>query len=211
MSRTEKRIIIIILLGFTYLFINQMPYSDEVKPKKSLFLVPNTVGDWEGHQAIKHDGDIPPLTDQYLYREYVDRNGQSVLLCIGYWGKFKHDANIFSGEHIDPGFLWDTVRKKDIIIEIKGKKYSMQEIVYAKNDDYISLIYWYQTNNGITTRRFKERLLHGIDAILNRQTNVVLIKIISKTHGLPYNVASAQEDFAINIIPQLTDILPFDR
>jgi len=189
-----------------------MPYGDQVNLKKSLSLIPATIGKWTGYEELQEGGNSRSHEDQYLYRRYINTNGQSLFLYIGYWGKFKQDADIFSGNHIAPGFLWDPVSEKDISIELQGKKYPVKEIVYVNGNDYISIIYWYHTNRGVSTRRFSERLVNGIDAVLNRRTNVALVKITSMPYlnSMPYEAVAGQAGFTEKIIPLLTDFLPFD-
>ncbi len=156
-----------------------MPYGKPVQTQKSLAYFPLNIGEWTGQDVFQEQRELPANTDEYLYRKYVNANGESLFLYIGFWGKYRHGADVFSGRHLVPAYRWDTISTKVNIIDVRGRKIPVKEIVYAKGNFIISQFYWYITNNGIVTKRFKERLRHGIDAILNRDTNVALIRISS--------------------------------
>jgi len=87
----------------------------------------------------------------------------------------------------------------------------VKERVYAKGNFRISQFYWYITNNGIITNRLKERLKHGIDAMLNRDTRVVLIRISStqylKEQGGRHDLILTE--FTKNISRILKEFIPF--
>lgn len=213
MSRTQRYVITIILSGLTYLFIILMPTVDPIILKKNLNLFPVNIGKWTSLGMLGPIEDLPAHADQYLYKEYTNEQGVSLFLYIGYWGKFRYESNVFSGSHLSPGFMWDPVSEKNHFIKVNGVKIPVKQIVFANGDYRISLVYWYHTNQGVTTKRFKERLVNGINAIFNRKTNVALVKIITGPYlnNKPAHNVSDQIEFTEKIFPRLTDFLPFVR
>ncbi|MBI5055396.1 MAG: EpsI family protein [Nitrospirae bacterium] len=210
--RKKKYIVIAVLLGLTHLFVSQMPYAPPVALKKDIGFFPLNIGAWKG-QDIKIDTDnLPPFADQYIYRKYLNDKGETLFLYIGYWGKFRHNANVFSGNNIDPGYLWEPENEKQVPIDVAGGRISVNETVYKNGSDGVSLVYWYQTGKGATADRFRERVLNGLGAVINLRTNAALIKISSSPlNGSDIDSAGIRSiTFAEEIYPFLREFLPFD-
>jgi len=212
MLRTKKFLIVIILFVLSYLLIDKMPYANPVQTQESLAYFPLTIGEWKGQDVYEEEKELPSRTDEYLYRKYVNVSGESLFLYIGFWGKYRHGADVFSGRHLLPAYKWDIMSSKVNVIVSQGKKISVKEIVYTRNHSKISQFYWYMTNNGITTRRFKERLRHGIHAILNRHTNVALIRLTSSQYSIDTDdrYSTFLTEFTRKITPVLEEFLPFN-
>ncbi|MEC4686295.1 MAG: EpsI family protein [Nitrospirota bacterium] len=211
--RAQRYIIVIVIVGLTCLFVNQVPYGDPVPLKQDLSLFPVNIGKWTGQKISEQVAGLPSDTGQSLYRKYTSEKGMPLSLYIGYWGKFRQGSDVFSGDYLDPGYMWDSVKEGERVIEIKGERFPVREVLFAKGDYNISLLYWYQTPRGVTTKRFRGRLLYGIDAILNRRTNVVLVKVFSG----PFRSGSGRSPFAIQmefageVFPRLADFLSFGK
>lgn len=177
--RAQRYIIVIVLVGLTCLFINRVPTGDSVPLKRDLSLFPVNIGEWSGREMSGEAQGLPADTDRSLYRKYTNEEGIPLYLYIGYWEKFRQGSDVFSGNYIYPGYMWDSVKERARVIKVNGKSFPVREVLFAKGDYNISLLYWYQTPRGVTTKRFRGRLLYGLDAILNRRTNVALVKIFS--------------------------------
>jgi len=200
--RAQRYIIVIVLVGLTCLFIRQVPFGDPVPLKHDLASFPVNIGEWSGREMSELAQGLPGDTDQSLYRKYINEKGIPLYLYIGYWGKFREGSDVFSGNYLEPGYMWDSVGERERVIEINGEKFPVREVLFAKGDYNISLLYWYQTPRVVTTKRFRGRLLYGIDAILNRRTNVALVKIFSGpfrrgTEQLPDQMKFAGEVFPL--------------
>ena len=200
-------------MGLAYGFINIMPYGNSVPLRKNVANFPLNIDGWKGQMIFQKIEELPFHTNNHLYRQYISSKDVTITLYIGYWGKFRHDSNVFSGRHLSPGRLWDITADKNSFLEFKGKRISTKELIYAKGDYKISLTYLYLTNYGPTTKRFKGRLINGIDAILNRKTNIALIKILSKPYSIEETdqIFTAQKEFLEKIYPVLKEFLPFKR
>lgn len=188
-----------------------MPYSASVALKKDLSLFPLRIDEWTGSKMSEQIENLPPHTDQYLYRKYINNKGISLFLYIGYWGKFRHNSNVFSGSHLSPGYKWDLISEEQELIKLGGKNISIKRAIFAKDDYKISLLYCYYIDHKITTKRFKGRIINGINAIFNRKTNIALIKIYSQ----PYiedeeleQIIKSQIEFSTKIFPLLVQFFP---
>ncbi|NOZ26014.1 MAG: EpsI family protein [Nitrospirae bacterium] len=214
MVRTTKRYIaVIILAGAAFLFMSSIPSGDPVPLKSDLALFPAAVGGLTGEDAPAATEGLPSGTDGFMYRKYGGTDGKAarLYLYVGYWGKFRHGADVFSGDFVDPGYLWDPVKERDVSIDAAGKGFRAREVIYSKGDYRISIIYWYQTIHGVTTKRFRGRLGYGIDAMLNRRTNVALVKISSAAFRAGSDSPLAvQRRFAGEVFYALKGFLPFD-
>jgi len=211
MSRTKRFLIVIVLLGLSYLFVDKMPCSKPVQTQKSLASFPFTISEWTGQDVMQEQDELPSNTDEYLYRKYINAKGESLFLYIGFWGKYRHGADVFSGRHLVPAYRWDTTFTRMNIIDVRGQKIPVKEVVYAKGKFRISQFYWYITKNGIITRRFQERLRQGIDTILDRDTHVALIRISSRQYLKEEDIQNDLifTEFSAKILPLLKDFLPF--
>ncbi|VAX33495.1 hypothetical protein MNBD_NITROSPIRAE03-1737 [hydrothermal vent metagenome] len=206
--RAQRYIIVIILVGLTCLFINRVPTGNPVPLKRDLSLFPVNIGEWSGREMLGEAQGLPADTDWSLYRQYTKEEGIPLYLYIGYWGKFRRGSDVFSGNYLDPGYMWDSVKERERVIAVEGKSFPVREVVFAKGDYNISLLYWYQTPRGVTTKRFQGRLLYGIDAILNRRTNVALVKVFSGPFRSGNESPLAiQVEFAREVFPRLAGFL----
>ena len=196
-----------------FIFMGTVPLGGPVPLKRELALFPAAVGEWTGERAMSDTVPLPAGTDAYLFRKYVSSSGisSSLYLYVGYWGKFRHGADVFSGDYVDPGYLWDPVKERDVLIDAGGRTFKAREVVYAKGDYRIAVLYWYRTAHGVTTRRFRGRLVYGLDAMLNRRTNAALVRISTDAFRAGTRSRTpALEEFASGVFSGLDGVLPFD-
>ncbi|HEC97497.1 MAG TPA: EpsI family protein [Nitrospirae bacterium] len=210
--RAQRYIIVIVLVGLTCLFISRVPCGEPVPLKRDLSLFPVNIGEWSGREMSEQAQGLPVDTDRSLYRKYTNEKGMPLYLYIGYWGGFRQGSDVFSGNYIEPGYMWDSVKERERVIEVKGESFPVREVLFAKGDYNISLLYWYQTPRGVTTKRFRGRLLYGIDAILNRRTNVALVKIYTGPFSGKEStyMITDRNSLTKEVFLQLSTFLPFN-
>ncbi len=210
-GRAQRYITAILLVGIACLFVGAVPIGDPVPLKEDLSLFPDRIGEWRGREVSVQAESLPAGTDSSLFRKYTDEQGRSIYIYVGYWGKFRFGAEVFSGNHLDPGYMWEPVEERERVVEIEGARFSLRETLFAKGDYKILLLYWYQTPRGVTTRRFRARLLYGLDAMLNRKTNVALVKVYTVPFKEPSLSETEMTTFATEVYLQLLSFLPHDR
>lgn len=190
-----------------------MPYGMPVQTKKNINFFPLNIGNWAGQDLFQQQEELPSKTDEYLYRRYVNDKGESFFVYIGYWGKYRHGADVLSGRHIRPAYRWDLISEKKSFIEFKGKRIPIKEVIYSKDRHNISILYWYFINKGVIRGNFWGRIKHGVDAILHRKTNIALVRISSQQFIKQESDETDrnQREFAQKIFSLLEEFLPFDQ
>lgn len=213
MSRTLRYITVILLFALSCLFIFRMPYGGPVPLKENLVYFPMNIRGWAGQEISQGSEELPSHADDYLYRKYTNTKGVTINLYVGYWGKFRHDSDVFSGRHLISGYRWDPVSEEVSYIRVKGEMVPFKKVVYANGQENISVFYCYYTNYGVTTERFRGRFRNGVDAIVNKKTNVALIRIFSGPYydGETDRIISDQIEFAGKMLPWLIEFFPFGR
>lgn len=209
----KRLLILVVIFGLILLYVNIAPLTEKVPLRNDLNDFPILIGDWTGLN-ISPDDNIPFQTlENYIYRSYRNDAGITVFCYIGYLAKFKHGSNIFSGRYLTPGYGWVQIKEKEMVKEIKNKFLRIKKVVFKKGTICKRIFYWYYTNRGAIVGRDEGRIYNALDTLLNRKTNISLIKISSEP--LPSNncdsgASSGEELFIDQILPYLERFLPFD-
>lgn len=205
----------IFFLGLTAIFVNIVPLGESMPLKDDLKMFPQRIGHWIGRDILPGEYsaglETLPNVDDFLYRRYQNKSGENVFLYIGYSGKFKHDENIFLGSYVARSYDWKLFKKSEESRMINENKIKIKRVVFKRGRQCYPISYWYQTNRGVVTDRDKGRLFRAFDAILNRRTNVALIRLSSDVQRSENCTFSVEQDDLIEaILPHLGRFFPFE-
>lgn len=209
----EKWIAVIFLLTTTALYIEFFPTGNGTQLRKSLEFFPEAFGNWAQIGDEEAWGNRAMIfNDVCLSRKYQNNKKNVLSLYIGYWGKFEHGQNIFGGRNIAPGNNWGLVHHS--ISQIQFGTYSIRfiEARYKKHNNYVLVSYWYFLDSYGVVKRRMGRLKHALNAILNRRSDVALIKV-SSPYFLPEEYEkqkSLQRNFIQEMLSHLPEYLPYD-
>lgn len=199
--------IVLMLLSFTLFYAENAPFGNERALKKDLRLFPDRIDQW--HQVFSEESDqMTALNDTgaYVSKRFRNEGGEEVYLYIGYWGKFDKGINVFEGETITPGKNWGVTYRSVKQVNLKGLSLKFNETSFKKGQENVLVSYWYVLGGKGVVNKETGRIKHAIDAMLNRRTNVALIKISSR-YLSPADL-NWHQDLHSSFIRELTPILP---
>lgn len=169
---------------------------------------PQQVAEWRmaGLQSLAPDILDTLKVDDYLMRDYSDRNGLVLSLYIGYYKTHRRSAEIHTPEHCQAGSGWEILneRKRDMPSGDGKRGIHFVEAVYEKNKEKMIFIYWYNVNGKYITSFFEYKLSVIFNSLFNHRSDATFTRIAVPVSDNNINDASkAGEGFLIDVIPAL--------
>lgn len=199
--------IVLMLLSFTLFYAENAPFGNETALKKDLRLLPDRIGQW--HQVFSGGSNQMTAlsdTEASVSEKFRNEEGEEVYLYIGYWGKFRKGINVFEGRTIAPEKNWEVTNRTVRQMDLEGRNLKFNETNFNKGKENVLVSYWYILGGEGVVNKETGRIKHAIDAMLNRRTNVALIKISSRY--LSPSDLNRHQDLHSSFIRELTPILP---
>jgi len=117
--------------------------------------------------------------DQTLMRKYVDGNGNSIWLFIGYFKDQKYGSQIHSPKHCLPGGGWK-IRQKEKI-QLSNETVNNFELI--SNFGKSKMIYWFETQSGAISNELMLKVDLVKNALLRKPTNAAFLRFNSDGFG----------------------------
>lgn len=198
-----------LLLGLTTLFVHTHA-SNAVPVARPLTDIPQNLGSWRmTRQTEFTPGVLAQLrpTD-YLSREYVDDQGRSLTLYIGYHDGGPNSGPIHSPKHCLPGGGWMAIEETVRPLEAAGQRFNVVQSVYAKGGSQEFFIYWYQVKGRVLTNEYALKFAEISNAILHRRKDSAFIRISLPDADHVKEPARVAEDFITRAFPHISAALP---
>lgn len=198
-----------LLLGLAALFVHTHA-NNAVPVARPLTEIPTTLGDW---RMIRQTEFSPKVlaglrpTD-YLFREYVDAQGRSLSMYIGYHDGGPNSGPIHSPKHCLPGGGWMVVDEKTRPLEVAGRRFDVVQSVYAKGGNQEFFIYWYQVKGKVLTNEYALKLAEISNSMLHRRKDSAFIRISIPDADRINEPAKVAEDFIARVFPHIAAALP---
>jgi EpsI family protein len=169
--------------------------------------IPYQVDGWQGtDQALDEKVRQELGLDEYIQRRYVDQQGQSVWLYVGYYRQQRQGKGIHSPKHCYPGAGWSIMQKGLENISVSDQQKDpirVNRILFQKEDAKQIVLYWYQSPDRIVHSEYAQRFYMVLDAIVTNRTDGALIKISAPVFGNLEDVIDYQKKFIQLIFPSL--------
>jgi exosortase D (VPLPA-CTERM-specific) len=188
----------------------QLGHTQPVPLVQNFDRFPLKIGPWEGSRSYQEPAILKVLgTDECLEANYVNPQHGAVSLWIAYYpDNYKEKGIPHSPQVCMVGAGWEILRDQQIELApglpvryvLLGRS-GVQQVVY----------YWYLQNNRWLASQNSMKIYLTLDAILNRQNNGALIRLM--TPATP-GVAEAQKRlrlFAHSLIPALQQFFHIEK
>jgi EpsI family protein len=169
--------------------------------------VPYQVNGWRGvDQELDQEViDILGL-DAFVQRRYLDQDGRSLWLYIGYYRQQRQGKGIHSPKHCYPGAGWSIMEKGVERIPLDGagnRSIQVNRILFQKEGAKQVVLYWFQSYNRIVHSEYTQRIYMVLDAVWHNRTDGALIKVSAPVIGDLGEVMDRQKRFIRSIYPDL--------
>jgi EpsI family protein len=200
------------LLGATLLYLQFFTAGERVLPRKRLESFPVIVDGWRSVESVILEDDVLDILkpSDYLVRRYIDSNGKSASLYIGYWESQRKGAQMHSPKNCLPGEGWEPIEATRMRIPVLGGDQSIEVNRYLlqKEAETMIVLYWFQSQGRPTTSELRAKIDLVKNAMLHHRTDGAIVRVSSPV----YRDARATDDslvkFAQAVYPRLGDFLP---
>lgn len=200
------------LLGATLLYLQFFTSVERVLARKPLASFPVTVGGWRSvESAILEDDVLDVLKpSDYLVRRYVNSNGKTLSLYIGYWESQRKGAQMHSPKNCLPGGGWEPIEATRTHIPVLEDDQSIEVNRYLlqKGAETMIVLYWFQSQGRATSSELRAKIDLVRNAMLHHRTDGAIVRVSSPV----YRDARATDDSLVKFVQavysNLGDFLP---
>jgi EpsI family protein len=195
------------------LLVMQLRSSGEPVPiREPLDAFPEQVGRWQGQEGTIFDVDTLNVlkVKDYLVRRYVNPDGRSAWLYIGYWDTQRKGAQMHSPRNCLPGAGWEPLEATTVRIALPGHYGSIRvnQYLVQKDQDQQLVMYWYQAQGRAVTGEVAARVELVKNAITRNRTDGALVRLSSPIYGSVQETSDMLADYVRAMYPVLNAYLP---
>ena len=201
------------LLLATAVYVELAPFGEETPLRGDLRQLPAQLGDWtqvsgEGMEEFN----LFQMGEAQFSRTYRNDRGEAVSLYVSYLGKFRYGHNFFEGRNPSPGKKWNPQGNSEIKINVRRRPLKINEIRFRRGGEQMLVTYWYFMGDADLTEKGKGRIKQALNVMLNRRTDVALVKVSSSYHADGEKNAHHihHEKFIQEMVPFLIEFLPYN-
>jgi EpsI family protein len=200
------------LLLSAYLFLQFRPAGASVPLRKPFNIFPNFIQDWQEKEVLAFDEqalNTLKVTD-YVLRRYVNHEGRSLWLYIGYWDTQRRGAQMHSPKHCLPGAGWEPIEAQRVSLPLREPSgaLTVNRYLVQKDQDQMLVLYWYQSGGQAVAGEFDAKLQLINNAILRGRTDGALIRTMSPIYGSMQETFDLHVNYIQAISPVLRQFLP---
>jgi EpsI family protein len=200
------------LLLAALLILQLRAVGETIPLRKSLDLFPDRIGAWQGRQATSLEVEVLNIlkVHDYLMRRYVDANGRSVWLYIGYWATQRRGGVIHSPKNCLPGGGWEPVDATRLTVQLPPP-YAPIEInryLIQKDREMQVVLYWYQAEGHAVASELGAKVAMVRSALRSGRTDGALVRASSPVTGTVAETTARLVLYVQALYPVLGEYLP---
>ena len=210
MIKTWRFIVVYLLMVAAGLYVHL--HKDITVPTiMPLREFPTTNGEWRQTSRGEFSDEILQVlkpTD-YLSAQFVNPQGDSVNLYIGYHGGGKGGGEIHSPKNCLPGAGWLKLSEQVLSLKINGRDLPVVQAVYQKGGEKELFIYWFRTKSDETiTNEVGLKLAQIRSSIASRRRDATFIRISMLAGSDERHKQAALSKFIQDFYPLFQKFLP---
>ncbi|MDH4100913.1 MAG: EpsI family protein [Nitrospirota bacterium] len=144
----------------------------------------------------------------YLSRTYVDANGRSIDLYIGYHSGGKGMGGIHSPRHCLPGSGWYETSSTKGRVDVGGENVNIVKAVYQKGETKDLFLYWFQVIDKSITSEYALKIAEITNSVMHRRRDESFIRISLPMQGNLEETSATGEAFIRDFYPVIREYLP---
>jgi len=216
--KSKKFWIVSILLMLGGIYGHVLRYTRvPIKQQINLEQFPDSFGDWHMDGDFKLDEGTKSIlkSNQDLWRNYINSNGETAELFIAYFKDQKYGEQIHSPRHCLPGSGWKIVEKENFYVDVRHSpaiRLKMNKLVVSKNQTRGLMLYWFWTRSGIITNEYHLKFALAKNALFRRPTDAAFIRLnFPLAEDDQDKVLQIASQFISQVFPAIKKILPFEN
>lgn len=115
---------------------------------------------------------------EYLGRVY-EKNGQEVSVFIAYYAAQRAGEAMHSPRNCLPGDGWTIEAHEHARMPWRGRSAAVNQLKAVNAGQPVTALYWYQSADRIIANEFRGKLLLVADALTQRRTDGVLVRLLA--------------------------------
>lgn len=180
--------------------------------RKSFSAFPQAVDGWRGQEDAPFSSEIVnelKVTD-YLMRRYVDGQGHSAWLYVGYWQSQRKGSDIHSPKNCLPGGGWEPIEATRLTIPLPApaSPITVNHYLIQKDKQMQVVIYWFQAQGRVVPGELDAKVQMIRNAILTNRTDGALVRISTSVSGSAPETTGRLVRYVQAMYPILTEYLP---
>jgi EpsI family protein len=201
----------VLLLGA--LLVLQFRSTGEAVPiRKSFDTFPSTVATWQERQSNNLDLESVNLlkVNDYVIRRYVDRDGRTLWLYIGYWATQRKGAQIHSPRNCLPGGGWEPIEASRLVVTLPAPYAAIEVNRYLiqKDRDQQVVLYWYQSQGKAVAGELDAKIEMVRSAITRNRTDGALVRVSAPVSDGVAETTDSLVRYVQALYPLLAEYLP---
>lgn len=201
-----------VLLGATLMYLQFFTYGERVPPRKRLQMFPVAVDSWRSVESVILEDDVLDILkpSDYLVRRYVDSNGTSASLYIGYWESQRKGAQMHSPKNCLPGGGWEPLAASRMRIPVLSGERAIEvnRYVLQKGSETMLVLYWFQAQGRATSSELHAKIDLVKNAMLRHRTDGAIVRVSSRIDRDAPEAEESLVKFTQAVYPKLGEFLP---
>jgi EpsI family protein len=186
--------------------------GEAVPVRKSLDTFPIALGVWHEQRSASLEGEVLNIlkVNDYLMRQYADRQHRYIWLYVGYWATQRKGAQIHSPQNCLPGAGWEPVEASRLTIDLPApyQPIVVNRYLIQKDRDLQVVLYWYQARGQAVASELRARIEMVRSAIVSNRTDGALVRISTPIYGNAQEATERLVRYVQTLYPVLGDYLP---
>ena len=213
MSTSARAGLASVLLLAALLILQFRSVGETVPVRKSLDLFPDRIGEWQGRQATNLEVEVLNVlkVNDYLMRRYVDVNGHSIWLYVGYWATQRRGgAQAHSPKNCLPGGGWEPVDASRLTVKLPPPypPIEVNRYLIQKDRNMHVVLYWYQAQGHAVASELGAKVAMVRSALMSRRTDGALVRASSPVTGTVAETTARLVLYVQALYPVLGEYLP---
>ena len=213
MKLSKEFVVSFVVLLVAGLSLRSISHGEATPLRRGFGDFPLQIEQWSGRQLELETRVLELLrVDDYVLRQYQDRQGAPLELYIGYYKSQRQGATYHSPKHCLPGSGWAFLHTGTIDLRVAqhpGSSVEINKFIIQKGLDKQLVLYWYQDRGRIITSEYWAKVYMVWDAIRRNRTDGAFVRITVPFTGEGEERAIMQgRAFAEIIFPLLSEYLP---
>jgi EpsI family protein len=187
--------------------------GETVPVRKSLDLFPDRIGEWQGRPATTLEVEVLNTlkVNDYLMRRYVDANGSSIWLYVGYWATQRRGGGqAHSPKNCLPGGGWEPIDASRLAVKLPlpYPPIEVNRYLIQKDRDMQVVLYWYHAQGHAVASELGAKLAMVRSALMSRRTDGALVRASSPVTGTIAETTERLVLYVQALYPVLGEYLP---
>lgn len=202
---------IVFLMLAVFLYTKYAGSVQSVPLLRSLDQFPDTIGTFSRSDTYTFTPEIIDSAgmDNYIMWQFMDTDGYTLGLYIGYYQAQHKNELIHSPKHCLPGSGWSTEQQQQISIQLpaNNQHQKINRLLMQNGMERQLVQFWYQGRGHVIASEYLDRALMVWDSLTRRRSDGSLVRLTGPGDDLERDTEK-QQQFITALLPILDQFIP---